>query len=303
MAVADLIEICFASTMDADGQQYLRNMRQAAHDATFLHWATGMAERTAMPLSGYVWEENGQIVGNLSLIPLVKQGRRVYLVANVAVHPDYRRRGIARTLTETAIDHARQRLASSVWLQVRHDNSAALQLYGNLGFIEQARRATWQSTPDQLRKPGSRGSMAVITRRYSTDWEQHRAWLAAIYPPAVTWNLPLNINNFRPSFFADLFRFLSNTTIQHWAVRQDGRMLGLLTWEASRTATDSLWLATTQEFEDQAIESLLPNALLGLSPFRPVSLNYPAGQAEEVLRAAGFQAHQVLIWMEIQFKT
>jgi hypothetical protein len=118
----------------------------------------------------------------------------------------------------------------------------------------------------------------------------------------VAWNLPLNINNFRPSFLADLFRFMVNSTNRHWVVRQDNRLLGVLTWEASRTASDNLWLATTEEGENQVIQTLLPNALLDLSPFRPLSLNYPAGQAEEILREAGFMAHQVLIWMEIQFK-
>ncbi len=41
LAVADLIELCFASTMDADGEQYLRQMRRAARDINFFHWAPG----------------------------------------------------------------------------------------------------------------------------------------------------------------------------------------------------------------------------------------------------------------------
>ena len=54
--VADLIELCFASTMDPDGEQYLRQMRSAARDASFLRWAPAAAERLGAPLSGYIWE-------------------------------------------------------------------------------------------------------------------------------------------------------------------------------------------------------------------------------------------------------
>lgn len=60
--------------------------------------------------SGFVWEENGQIIGNLSLIPSTKGGRRVVVIANVAVHPDHRRRGIAHELTQRALQTLRQQV-------------------------------------------------------------------------------------------------------------------------------------------------------------------------------------------------
>lgn len=74
MDVASLIEYCFASTMDPDGQEYLRQMRRMARDANFLRWASGLAERAGTPMSGFVWEDQGRVVGNLSLIPLTRQG-------------------------------------------------------------------------------------------------------------------------------------------------------------------------------------------------------------------------------------
>ena len=96
--VADLIELCFSNTMDGDGQRYLSDMRRASHDDKFLRWANHMAETSSVPLTGYVWEENGRIVGNASLIPFRDKGRRVYLIANVAVHPDHRGHGIVPCL-------------------------------------------------------------------------------------------------------------------------------------------------------------------------------------------------------------
>ena len=52
--VADLVEKCFADTMDADGRNYIQQMRRAGQDNVFLRWASSAVETTSMPLSGYV---------------------------------------------------------------------------------------------------------------------------------------------------------------------------------------------------------------------------------------------------------
>lgn len=108
-AVADLIEQCFSSTMDSDGRRYVQDMRRAGNDNSFLKWANRVAESTSLPLTGYVWEEGHHIVGNVSVVPFRQNKNRLYLIANVATHPDYRRRGIARALTVRAMQHAREK--------------------------------------------------------------------------------------------------------------------------------------------------------------------------------------------------
>jgi predicted N-acetyltransferase YhbS len=116
-AVADLIEVCFSPTMDNDGQRYLSDMRRASRDDSFLRWASRMTETASLPLMGYVWEQDGRIIGNASLIPFRSKGKRVYLIANVATHPTYRRQGIGRALTERVMKQARDRRASAIWLR------------------------------------------------------------------------------------------------------------------------------------------------------------------------------------------
>src|SRR5215208_2651731 len=152
-AVADLIELCFSSTMDNDGQRYLSDMRRASHDDSFLSWASHMTETASMPLMGYIWEQAGRIVGNASLIPFRDHGKRIYLIANVATHPDFRRRGIGRALTERVTQHARGKNAAAIWLHVRDDNPGAIQLYESLGFQEIARRTNWHAVPDRFLPP------------------------------------------------------------------------------------------------------------------------------------------------------
>ncbi len=117
-------------------------MRAAANNPRVINWAS-TAEWSNPAMSGYVWQQDGRIIGNVSLIPYFIRSQRYFLIANVAVHPDYRRQGIARRLTEEAITHARQRSAPATWLHVREDNQAAVELYLSLGFVERARRTTW----------------------------------------------------------------------------------------------------------------------------------------------------------------
>lgn len=53
-------------------------------------------------------------------------------VMNIAVHPDYRHRGVGRHLMNTVINAEPNR---SVILMVQDHNTAAQQLYSQLGFI------------------------------------------------------------------------------------------------------------------------------------------------------------------------
>lgn len=299
LAIADLIEICFASTLDEDGRDYLRQLRWTARDVTYLSWLQGAAERITSPLYGFVWEEEGRIVGNLSLIPLYRRGKIIYLIANVAVHPDFRRRGIGRKLTQAALEHLRQRGVETAWLQVRDDNPAAYHLYLSLGFVERARRTTWLGRPC-LGPVHQMIEGVTIHRRRASEWEQQLEWLRQVYPPDVAWNLPLNVGRLSPSPWHKILRFLRGEGQEHWSALQGDLPVGFLSWETTRSAADSLWLAAPLEREEQAILALLPHARAALAHRgRPLSLNYPAGRAGEAFLRAGFSHHQTLVWMSI----
>jgi len=79
-AVADLIELCFSNTLDPEGRSYIDQMRRNGRDSSFLNWAPRVIESVSLPLSGFVWEDSGRIVGNVSLIPFSKAGRKVFLI-------------------------------------------------------------------------------------------------------------------------------------------------------------------------------------------------------------------------------
>jgi ribosomal protein S18 acetylase RimI-like enzyme len=306
--VADLVELCFSDTLDQEGHSYLRQMRLAASKPGYLRWAVMMSERAVVPLSGLVWEENGQVVGNLTLIPFVGITYSFYLIANVAVHPNYRRRGIARNLTTAAIAHARRRKAQAVWLHVRAENDAASSLYRSLGFVERACRTTWHSKAasttelfirPEAQLPAEARSNIRITPRRAYDWDIQRAWLNKIYPNQLAWHLAIRNAALQPGVLSYFYRALNNMDVRNWSARRENRLIGVLTWQASMGHADHLWLAVEPDGDESAIVPLLSHARRCCSPRRVLTLDFPGGKAAEAIRSAGFQEHQTLRWMDI----
>lgn len=306
--VADLMEHCFADTLDPDGQRYLQQMRYAASNPGYIRWAALMAEGGTMPISGYVWEEADQLVGNLTMIPYYSLGHRYFLVANVAVHPDFRRKGIATSLTIKAIEHARQRGAQAVWLHVRDENEGAIRLYRSLGFIERARRTTWvwdeisgsdPVTPGVISRAQANPEISVLGRRAS-EWRTQRAWLEKTYPMGLSWHLSLKLNLLRPNLWGLLNRFLNDIQVRQWSAWRKNQLLAVLAWQSMPAYADSLWLATKPEHEESIVEPLLLYARAHLPSHRALSLDYPAGRANPEIQAAGFHQHQTLIWMSLE---
>lgn len=250
-----------------------------------------------MPLSGYVWEENRRIVGNLSLIPFYRHGVWRTMIANVAVHPDYRRHGVARALTLKALEHIRTHRVPEAWLQVREDNPPAQALYLSLGFKERCRRSTWELYHNDAPMPSL--ALVEVARRSASDWQRQSAWLERIYPPEVAWNLGFASQNLNPSLWKAVWRWMENDTLDHWRARKFEDTLGFVTWEAPAHTQGAVWLAPNPACEDEAMLALLSILRLYIPLRRPISLNYPAGQAETAFRQAGFNLLNTLIWMSV----
>jgi ribosomal protein S18 acetylase RimI-like enzyme len=301
-AVADLVELCFAETLDSDGRHYIQQMRSAARSPSYLLWAAAAAERVPLPLSGYVWEENGYLAGNLSLIPFNTAGRRIYLIANVAVDPAYRRRGIARSLTTTAMQHVKKKGTDSVWLHVRADNSDAFNLYSSLGFEERTRRTTWESSrayPQQAATSDWPDSTGIsIVRRHARFWSKQRQWLKRVYPPEIAWHMNFNLKTLRPGLWGAIQRLLTGTQIRQLAAAQRRRLIGVLAWQPLNYRSDQLWLAADPENEVTAIRVLLSHLQRKLPYRRDLAIEYPAEQSTQAFKDAGFEIRQTLVWME-----
>jgi ribosomal-protein-alanine N-acetyltransferase len=68
-------------------------------------------------------------------------------LANLAVAPDARRKGIASALLNAVLDDAHERGTTRIFLEVRESNSAARALYSARGFDEVGRRKGYYRLP------------------------------------------------------------------------------------------------------------------------------------------------------------
>jgi ribosomal protein S18 acetylase RimI-like enzyme len=297
MPVADLIEECFRETIDPDGLEYLAYLRDVARQEQAVPgWALYNAQIRSR-FDGYVWEEDGRIIGNVTLLPTRKQGKRIYLIANVAVKTEYRNQGIGRKLTERALTGVRERKGSSAWLQVREDNPLAHGLYLSMGFTERACRTTWvvEIHPREI-KPIQNGYSKHS--RKDMDWSLQRAWLERLYPDDVNWNLPFRQELFLPGFLRGISRALNGEWVSHWAVKEKGEIRGFITWQGTRNYYDLLWPALEWESPDELMGILLTLPWRDGGLRKPVAINYPAGKSDLAFLQNGFTHQTTLVWME-----
>jgi ribosomal protein S18 acetylase RimI-like enzyme len=297
-AVTDLVEQCFAEHMDAEGRAYLRNMRRIGREGDPYYLDASAPETSPVPFHGYVYVENKQIIGNITLIYLQKKDKNIYFIANVAVDPKFRGQGIGRKLTSRALQHVREHNGSSVILQVREDNPTAIHLYQSLGFYEMTRRTSWGFDQRPEFVPHKNNPSIHIQRRKKENWIQQKKWLEELYPEKVTWFLPFQLSKYEPGFLNSFNRWLNSESLQFLEGVENDHLLGLATLEGINPFQDFLWLATSPAYEETIIPPLVSFiAHRALFP-KKIQVNYPAQRAVSSFQSAGMVELNTLIWME-----
>ena len=98
-----------------------------------------------------VADSNGTVVGYAGISSIASDSD----LQTLAVDPRHRGAGLGRQLLATMLEHAHERGATSMILEVRADNTAAQKLYATAGFETIATRARYYPA----------GSDALIMRR------------------------------------------------------------------------------------------------------------------------------------------
>ena len=106
--------------------------------------AEGFAEELDNPLAHFaVAEDDGQVLGYIGVQEICGEG----YVADFAVFPAYRGRGIGTALLRHALDGAKARGCAFLSLEVRTGNDGAIRLYEALGFEQVGLRRQFYKDP------------------------------------------------------------------------------------------------------------------------------------------------------------
>ena len=106
------------------------------------------AEERQNPLAVFLVAEDvdaESAVGYLGMHHILDEG----FIANLAVHPAYRRQGIARSLLREAQEYAEAHDLARLTLEVRASNVPAIALYEGMGFTRDGIRPGFYDSPKE----------------------------------------------------------------------------------------------------------------------------------------------------------
>lgn len=228
--LADLIEVAFESELERTGNRIVTEMRQLSRVAPLL-WLSAAGQSTFPgALGGYVWVEAGQLVGNVSL-STTSIRRGVWVISNVAVHPEYRSSGIAEQLMQATLRQARDENIGLVILEVQQSNLPAQRLYRRLGF-EVYDTIAELSLPAEQAGYLMMQAIPSLRRRRAEDSKSLHLLFRAATPRRAQQVKPVCAQDYSPGIDRRLERWLDDLVhLRRRAERiieQDGAIVALL---------------------------------------------------------------------------
>ena len=128
-------------------QQFVEQVAQLEAQCFHDPWSLrSITSELSNPLALWLVALNGeQVVGYIGSQSVMGEADMM----NVAVAPDYRRKGIAATLIGELISQLRDAEVHSLALEVRASNTGAIELYRKLGFLQVGCRKNYYHNPKE----------------------------------------------------------------------------------------------------------------------------------------------------------
>jgi ribosomal protein S18 acetylase RimI-like enzyme len=298
-ALAELIKVAFSSNLEAESERMLGWMKFIGR----LGWLGWLLSLYLLPPAsrpyGFVWESEGRLVGNASVLPVGGHPGR-WIMVNVAVHPEFQRQGIARQLVKSCVVYVREQKGRILLLQTESDNPGALDLYTDLGFEAIAARTTWIGQFDKRRYHAvSKGRARPRSRE---EWRAQVGLARRVHPEGLIWPYPLRTSIYHSVNLMDSIVMGGN---RHWVVQEEGELLGSLSLRWSPEIDAWRMLLVVDPKTQGKIESDLLVCGLADLPIRRarIEMEYPSGVAETQLIDLGFREKRRLTWMKCELKT
>lgn len=130
------IIICPMSEKDLDDVLIIEN-QAFPRPWTRNHFLAELEAPQSFPL--IAMGTDSKVMGYICPMLVLDEGH----ILDVAVHEDFRSKGVGKMLLERALSDCQEQGAAFVSLEVRDSNATAIGLYKQLGFIETGRRKAY----------------------------------------------------------------------------------------------------------------------------------------------------------------
>jgi ribosomal protein S18 acetylase RimI-like enzyme len=298
--IVELLKMVFGEALELDEGQLLGDDVGAQISNLFYRFNPATSRLT----NGFVWLADGRIVGNVTLLSTMSWDR--FLVANVAVHPNYRRRGIARAMMHAVTSAVKKRGGRAILLQVVKDNESAIDLYRSLGYVGVGHMTTWYSSASRLRRiDPPAGAPAIDVRPLpGRQWREAYALDTACVPADLNWPEPLRPDAYRQTIWQRLGDVMNSRLFETWAAAEvNDRLAGLATISSQWGRSHLLTLRVHPDAAGRLERPLLAKLVRRLQylPRRNVRIDHPDDDivANALLTEANFTVQRTLTHMRL----
>jgi ribosomal protein S18 acetylase RimI-like enzyme len=249
-------------------------------------------------LHGYVWEEEGEIVG---MTIVQRRGTTsIWGVGTVGVLPAFRRRGIARKTLQESLELIKRRGGTKAWLGVIDGNVPAQTLYERLGF------EAYDGLSEYSIKPTEPPTVPPLPKGYAAsrldqnDWRTRYELEKRIAPESTRLYEPIEVGRFRRPWMlralSPIMRFVRRAREEDFVIRlcSDAKVIAIAGYSASTRGkgVNRIWIRLDPEHPDLApyVLGLLLDTVICQSPNLRIELSVPRWMpaVAEAAEALGF---------------
>lgn len=299
--IVELLKLVFGESLEREDPQLFGGNGQNAMNDLIYRFNPAAARLS----NGFVWQTDGRIVGNATLLTTKSWDR--YLVANVAVHPAYRRQGIARAMMNGVTASIKSRGGRVILLQVVKDNQSAIDLYKSLGYASIGNMTSWHVTASRVRQISDDegdGSMLRIQPLQDRCWREAYDLDTAHVHADLNWPEPLQPNAYRRTIWRKVSDFMNGRQRETWtAFDSQNHAAGLVTiaseWGHSHVITLRVRPDRAGSFERPLLAKVIRR--LAYLPKRNVRIEHPEADdlTSKLLREANFSVQRTLTHMRL----
>lgn len=292
--VMRLLNQVFTASLDVEGRRALNNI---GVQPAFLYRLQRIGSKVA---AGFVWDYQGQIVGNVSIIPTIVPDR--VIIANVAVLPDYRRRGIAQSLMETTLNHLDSRGINTVMLQVDVDNEGAIRLYRALGFDVMGSTTYWLASPSQWREISTNSTIDIRPLPHKAHCIAYDLDVAS-FPAELNWPDPIHSDLYKSTWWKSIDNFLNGRGSESWVIWDGAELVALGSIWSEWGRAHRMSVRVAPEWRDQLTRPMMAKLVRRLSYIRRryVSIEHQMEDElmHQLLKVANFSPKRNLMTMKL----